>query len=263
MRPRLAVTVAVFASLTLLASACTTAPGSTTTPTTSAASAIQTLHDAANKAKGQSFTYTLTYGDQLKADGAQDSSGVNGTRNVTYTDAASGVVLKATLVAAGSALYAKLDLGAAALLIPGLAGVGQKYLTLDRTKIGTTGVAAGVVPTSDSISPDMYLTGVTEAQTVTPTQIKGKIDLSKGAPKVLPAAEIAKLDANAKVVPFVADLDLQGRIAKLDITLPKISTLPASDLIVNYSGYGSPVTVTAPAAADTVPAPDLIYNFLQ
>ena len=46
MRPRLAVTVAVFASLTLLASACTTAPGSTTTPTTTAASAIQTLHDA-------------------------------------------------------------------------------------------------------------------------------------------------------------------------------------------------------------------------
>jgi len=187
MRPRLAVTVAVFASLTLLASACTTAPGSTTTPTTSAASAIQTLHDAANKAKGQSFTYTLTYGNQLKADGAQDSSGLNGTRNVTYTDAASGLVLKATLIAASSALYAKLDLGAAALLIPGLASIGQKYLTLDRTKIGTTGVAAGVVPTSDSISPDMYLTGVTEAQIVSPTQINALVpdDATLGAVTVL------------------------------------------------------------------------------
>jgi hypothetical protein len=263
MRPRLAVTVAVFASLTLLASACTTAPGATSTPTTSPPSAIQVLGDAATKSKGQSFTYTLTYGNQLKADGAQDSSGSSGTRNVTYTDAASGLVLKASLVLAGSALYAKVDLGAAALLVPGLAGIGNKYLTLDRTKIGTSGIAAGLVPSADSIAPDTYLTGVTEAEIVSPTQIKGKIDLTKGAPKVLPATEIAKLDATAKVVPFVADLDSQGRIAKLDLTLPQISTLPAAELVVNYAAYGSAVTVTAPAAADTVPAPDLIYNFLQ
>jgi hypothetical protein len=63
-------------------------------------------------------------------------------------------------------------------------------------------------------------------------------------------------------VPFTATLDDQGRITKVVLSLPKIESLPAADLTVNYAGYGSTVQITAPAAADTVPAPDLVYSFL-
>ena len=57
-------------------------------------------------------------------------------------------------------------------------------------------------------------------------------------------------------------LDDQGRITKVVLTLPKIEAVPGADLTVSYAGYGSTVQITAPAAADTVPAPDLVYSFL-
>jgi hypothetical protein len=261
MRRRLAVTVAVLASLTLIASGCTTAPGSAT-PSASAKPATQILSDAVAKTKGQSFTYTMTYGTQITGDGAQDVAAGNGSRNVTFADPSSGLMIKANLVLVSGNVYAKLDLGAAAALIPGLAGLGQNYLSLDTKKMSPSGMSAGLVPTADTISPDAFLGGVATAETVSPTQIKGTTDLSKSAPKLIPASSVAKLDATSKVVPFVVTLDDQGRITKIVLTLPKIESLPAADLTVNYAGYGSAVQITAPPAANTTPAPDLIYTFL-
>jgi hypothetical protein len=261
MRRRLAFTVAVLASLTLVASGCTTAPGSAT-PSASARPATQILSDAVAKTKGQSFTYTMTYGAQVTGDGAQDVAAGNGSRNVTFADPSSGLMVKANLILVGGSLYAKLDLGAAAAVIPGLAGLGQNYLILDPKKLNSSGMAVGLVPTADTITPDTYLGGVVTAESVSATQVKGTTDLSKSAPKLIPAGSIAKLDATSKVVPFVVTLDDQGRITKIVLTLPKIETLPAADLTVNYAGYGSSVQITAPAAANTTPAPDLIYTFL-
>jgi hypothetical protein len=261
MRRRLAVTVAVLAALTLVASGCTTQPGSAT-PSGSAKPATEILTDAIAKTKGQSFTYTIAYGAQLTADGAQDVAAGNGSRNVTFTDPASGLMVKANLVLVGGALYAKIDLGAAAALVPGLAGLGAKWLTVDTKKLSATGVSAGLLPTADNTTPDAYLGGVVTAETVSPTQLKGTVDLSKSAPKVIPAASIAKLDASKKVVPFQATLDDQGRITKVVLSLPQFDVLPAADLTVSYAGYGSKVSVAAPAAADTVPAPDLVYSLL-
>jgi hypothetical protein len=261
MRRRLAVTVAVLASMTLVASGCATTPGSAG-PSASAKPATQILTDAVAKTKGQSFTYTLTYGTQVTADGAQDVAAGNGSRNVTFSDPASGLVLKANLLLVGGALYAKVDLGAAAALVPGLAGVGSNYLALDMKKVSTSGLTAGLLPTADTITPDGYLGGVVTAESVSPTEVKGTTDLSKSAPKMIPATSVAKLDATTKVVPFVVTLDNQGRITKIVLTLPKLDALPAADLTVNYAGYGSTVQIAAPAAANTVPAPDLIYTFL-
>jgi hypothetical protein len=261
MRRPVVLTFAVLASITLMASGCTTTPGSAG-PSASARPATQILTDAVAKTKGQSFTYTLTYGSQVTADGAQDVAAGNGSRNVTFSDPASGLTLKANLVLNSGALYAKVDLGAAAALVPGLAGVGSKYLTLDMKKINPSGLTAGLLPTADTITPGSYLGGVITAESVSPTQIKGTTDLSKSAPKLIPATSVAKLDATSKVAPFVVTLDEQGRITKVVLSLPKIEALPAADLTVSYAGYGSTVQITAPTAADTVPAPDLIYSFL-
>jgi hypothetical protein len=261
MRRRLAVTVAVLASLTLVASGCTTTTGSAT-PSASAKPATQILTDAVAKTKGQSFTYALAYGTQITGDGAQDVAAGNGSRNVTFADPASGLMVKANLVLVSGTLYAKLDLGAAAALVPGLAGLGSNYLTLDMKKMNPSGLSAGLIPTADTITPDTYLGGVVKAESVSPTQVKGTTDLSKSAPKLIPAASIAKLDATVKVVPFVVTLDDQGRITKIVLTLPKIETLPAADMTISYGGYGSTVQIAAPPAANATPAPDLIYTFL-
>src|SRR5262252_2157269 len=143
MRRRVALTVAVLAGITLVASGCVTTPGSAG-PSGSARPATQILSDAIAKTKGQSFTYTLAYGTQVTADGAQDVAAGNGSRNVTFTDPASGLTLKANLVLVSGALYAKVDLGAAAALVPGLAGAVNKFLTLDLKKVNPNGLAAGL-----------------------------------------------------------------------------------------------------------------------
>jgi hypothetical protein len=264
MRRRLAITgLAVLACTTFATAACSPKPANPATTTAPAKAATQILGEAAAKAKGQSFKYSLKYGTALTGDGAQDATGANATRNISFTDASSGLVIKGQVMLAANVLYAKLDLGPLTALIPGLAGANGKWLTIDQKKIASTGLAASLIPGGDSTMPETYVNGVVSAQSVSPTEIKGTIDLAKSAPKVIPAAEIAKLPAGSKTVPFTATLDDQARIVKIVMTLPKISVFPASDLITTYSDYGSPVQITAPAAADTVVAPDLVYQFLQ
>jgi hypothetical protein len=263
MRRRLAVAgLAVLACTTFATAACATKPSTPTTPTTPAKAPVDVLNDAVAKTKGQSFKYTLKYGTNFTGDGAQDAAGTSATSNVSYVDAATGLGIKAKVVRVGDSLYVKLDLGGLTAAVPGLATLGDKWLSLDKKRIGTSGLASGITPGGDSNTAEAYLKGVTKAERVSDTEIKGTIDLSKSAPSLVPATEIAKLSADTKVVPFTATLDDQGRIAKIVISMPKVSTFPAQDLTTTFTDYGSTVTVTKPADADTVAAPDMIYTFL-
>lgn len=262
-RRRLATTgLAGLAVLTFATTACTQAP-TTVTPSAAAKPATEVLTEAAAKTSGQSFKYTLTYGTQLAGDGARDATGANATRHITFTDPASGMLIKANVVLTGGVLYVKVDLGPLTATIPGLSGLGDKWMTIDQAKIGKSGLAAGLVPGPDSLTPESYVKGVVSATTVSETEIKGTIDLTKSAPSVVPAAEVAKLGPEAKVVPFTVTLDSEGRIVKIVINMPKVGDFVAADLITNYTDYNGTVTVTKPAAAETVPAPELIYLFLQ
>ena len=263
MRRRLAATgLTVLASLALATTACTQAPGSVT-PSATAKPATEVLTEAAAKTKGQSFKYTLTYGTQLTGDGARDASGANALRNITFTDAASGMVIKANVLVTADTLYVKVDLGPLTASIPGMAGLAGKWMTVDRTKIGTSGLAASLVPGGDSLTAESFIKGVVSAEKVSDTEIKGTIDLGKSAPSIIQASEIATLTPETKIVPFTATLDGEGRIIKIVINMPKVGDYAAADLTTNYTDYNAPVEVTKPPAADTVAAPEMIYLFLQ
>jgi hypothetical protein len=261
MRPRLA--AAALAALAALATtACTTAPGSPATTPTPTKAAITVLEEAAAKSKGQSFKYTLTYGDLLTGDGYQDASGQNLSRNVTIKDSASGLTIKASGLVFPDALYLKIDLGALTAQIPGLSGLGDKWLVADRTKIGTEGMAA-FLTAADSSTPEAYVKGVVTAEQVSPTEIKGTVDLSKTTTGLASAEELAALGDAGKSVPFTITLDAQGRIGKIVMNMPKMDENPAADLTTVFTDYGTAVEVPKPAADQTVPAPEMIYLFLQ
>jgi hypothetical protein len=86
-RTRLAVAgLAALASL-ILVSACTQKSGSN--PQTSGKTAQQVLTEAAEKTKGQSFKYTLVYGEILTGDGSRDAKG-NAARNITIKTGRTG-----------------------------------------------------------------------------------------------------------------------------------------------------------------------------
>ena len=160
------------------------------------------------------------------------------------------------------ALYVKLDLGPLGAQIPGLAGLGDKWLVADKAKIGDQGMAAFLTST-ESNQADAYVKGVVSAEQVSPTEIKGTIDLAKSGTGIAKPEELAALGEEAKNIPFTATLDADGRISKIVLKMPKVGDFPAADLTTTFTDYGASVEVPKPAADQTVPAPEMIYLFLQ
>ncbi len=259
-RTRLAAAgLGVLASLTFL-SACTAKPAAT--PPAAPKPALEILNDAATKTKGQSFKYTVTYGDMLTGDGARDATGANTQRNVTVKTGTTGLTIAAKVLHVGDKVYAKLDLGALGSLVPGLGGIGDRWLMVDLTKLNANGLAASLIPNADSSTIDAYIKGVVSAENVSATEIMGTVDITKSAPVALPASELNKLTAEQKVVPFTATLDDQGRIIKTVVSMPAIAGYPAAALTTSYTDYGATITIAVPAPAETVAAPDTVYLFL-
>src|SRR5688572_22385336 len=261
MTRRLALTgLAVLASLTF-ASACTqNTPGGTAT-TAPTKTATDTLNEAVAKTTGQSFKYTVSYGDTVKGEGTLDSTAQSSQADTTVTIPDAGVTVQLDSLIVGGDIFTKLDLGPLAAAIPGLQGVGSKWLHIDKTKIGNSGLITQYTPSEASIGAGSIVKGVVTAEKVSDTEIKGTIDLTKSAPAVL--GDVVSYGEAGKKVPFTATLDAQGRITKLVLNLPKSGTLPAADFTTTYADFGAAVTIAKPAAAEVVEAPEVLYTFLQ
>lgn len=260
-RSRLVVTgVAVLATL-LFAGACVNKA-----PTPSASQnlkpAMQVLTEAADKTKGQSFKYTLVYGEVLTGSGTRDDKG-NATRDVTVTTGANGLSIGAKIMnIIGDRIFAKLDLGSFGALVPGLANVGSRWMVVNPSKLPASSLSASLVPTSTSSTVDLFVSGVVTAENVSATEVKGTVDLAKAAPVALPASELAKLTAEQKIVAFTATLDGQGRIIRTVVNLPAVAGYPAAPLTTAYSDFASVITITVPPETESVDAPEAIYLLL-
>ena len=170
MRSRLVV-MALAAFAALATTACTNAPGSGSTPTpTKAAKTV--LEEAAAKSEGQSFKYTITWGDLLTGDGYQSADGTTVSRNVTVKDTSTGLTIKVAGLIFPDALFVKLDMGPLGAQIPGLAGLGDKWLVADKAKIGDKGMAAFLTST-ESNQADAYVKGVVYGRAGQPDRDQG------------------------------------------------------------------------------------------
>ncbi|HLT11273.1 MAG TPA: hypothetical protein VK028_10760 [Micromonosporaceae bacterium] len=261
MRTRLAV-IAVAALTALTASACVQAPASPTPSPTPTKSAITVLEEAAAKSKGLGYKYELTYGDLLTGDGYLDASGTRMSRNVTIKDQGTGLTIKVGGLIFPDAFYLKLDLGSMGVQIPGLAGIDGKWLEADVNKIGKDGVTAFLTST-EAHSLDGFIDSVVAAEQVSPTEITGTVDITNTAVAFASPEEMAAVGDAAKNVPFTVTLDSEGRVGKIVMKLPAMSNYPAADLTTTFSEYGTPIEIPTPSADETMPAPEMIYLFLQ
>jgi hypothetical protein len=223
--------------------------------------ATQILTDAAAKAKGQSYKFTLAYGALLTGDGARSADGATGTVNLTISDQASGVTLKVGALLIGATVYLKMDFGPLGSGIPGLDQLGDRWMRVDAAKVSTANL--GLSTGADTSAADSIVKGVVSAERVSDTEISGTIDLTKSTPPGVSADDLQALPAANRIVPFTATLDGEGRFAKIVIRMPAVAEFPASDLMTTFADYGTAVAITRPPAADVVPAPDMIYQFLQ
>jgi hypothetical protein len=81
------------------------------------------------------------------------------------------------------------------------------------------------------------------------TGFKGTIDITKTGQA--PGEIVAQLGDKAKSVPFTAKVDAQGRLTSIVVDMTAV--VPgAGKLTTTYSGFGEPVTVSAPPAAEVV-----------
>jgi hypothetical protein len=252
--------LALVAALALGTAACQKdTPGAS--PSSSAKSAIEQLGDAAAKTKGQSFTFTLKWGDLLNGSGAMDASATNSDISIALSDTTSGMKISAALRTLSTDSYLKLDLGALGAAIPGMADAAGKWMHIDATKLPadlTFGIKLG---SRGVLGVDTYVSGVTSAEKKSDTEITGKIDLGKAAFPV-GKDELTKLPDDQRIVPFTATLDAEGRISKLTISMPKVASFPAADLVLTYADWGKTVELSKPAAAETVEAPQMLYTLL-
>jgi hypothetical protein len=201
------------------------------------AAAAQKLNDDTVTARLESAGITSTSAVDPKADKA------NATMTITSTTGSAEFAVRAV----GEDVYIQAD---------GLPNVQPgKWLHIDGTK--AAGSSFDLIPDGDAAGAGKFLNTVAEAQETSPGSFSGTLDLTK-MPTGSSGVSVNALGDKAKAVPFTATVDDQGRLNTLTIDMSAIDA-KLGTLKTTYSGFGEPVSVEAPAAADTVePDPQLL-----
>ena len=227
-------------------------PGSAARTTPAQVSPVDALTNALATLKSTGYDATLT----LPAQGATVTTSVDyAHKAATQATSVNGDSTRSeAFTEVGSDLWLKADFGPL-----------NQNLNIDKTKwykVEASKLSPGAIPFdlsgSQPTAPLAWPLGIdavfANAGNVTrtdATHLAGVVDLSKAnGPQAA-----GKSSATDAAVPFTATLDGQGRLTELRIT-------GDLNLDIVFSNYGSPTPITAPAAADVLPAPDRLYQVL-
>jgi hypothetical protein len=201
------------------------------------AAAAQKLNDDTVTARLESAGITSTSAVDPKGDKA------SATMTITSTTGSADFAVRAV----GDDVYIQAD---------GLPNVqAGKWLHIDGTK--AAGSSFDLIPDGDAAGAGRFLDTVADANETSPGSFSGTLDLTK-MPTGSNGVSVNALGDKAKAVPFTASVDDQGRLTTLAIDMSAIDT-KLGTLKTTYSDFGKPVSVEAPAAADTVePDPQLL-----
>lgn len=252
--------LAVLASTTLALAGCTAtsstggggASASAPAPSPTPAPPKDALLASVKPLTTTTYKYTISSGG-LSGQGACDPVSKKITLSMGGTQ--SGLTVKMDFVLIGSDMWAKLDFGGknSVLSIP------TKWMHLDQTKMGKAATLGFDPSAVDPTETSGIFTGLVDAQRVDATHYTATFDLTKASG--VDADTLKKLGDKAKSVPGTVTVDEQGRITSLNVDLSSVD--PNLSIKNTFSDYGSPVSVSAPPAADTVEAPDAVYKIFS
>ncbi len=247
------------------ASPSTSASGaSATTGSSSATSGSSADRDALLSAidplTRTTYKYALTSGG-LTGQGANDPANKAASLTLTGTGNANGQALNSltiNVVAVGTDVWMKLAAGTAnnnVLL------TGDKWFHIDATRLGAN--PSLPVDPNGGANAAALLRNAVSVQRSDAHHFTGTVDLTNGTVKgPLGQAQLDQLGAEAKAVPFTASTDDQGRLASLTLDLASVDQ-SMQPVAVTYSGYGDPVQVTRPDAAQVQEAPNGLYDLFK
>jgi hypothetical protein len=241
--------LAVLSALSLAIAGCGGDGGSTggapAATSTAPANPTDELAAAARKLNDTTMKMTL-------ASAGTNSTGSLDPKNklgeMTMTVSAGGREQKIQIRTIGTDVYLQAD---------GLPGTeGGKWLKIGGERLA--GSSFDVFPENDPAGTQRILNALSDIKKDGPGKFSGTIDLTKTSTN---AAAAATLGEKFKALPFTATVDDQGRLTgtTIDVTPAEPS---AGKTTATYSDFGSAVTVEAPPAGDTVPAPDDVVKML-
>lgn len=244
-----------FAALCLGLTACAGPSGSTGTATpgpstaTSApavSDALAELTAAAQKLNDDTVTVTVESAG-LSSTGSLDPASDKATSTMKFT--AQGTSSTIDVRAVGQDVY---------LRATGMPNVDPaKWLHLDVARL--SGTSYDLLPEGDAAGAGRYVENMADVESTGDGSYRGTLDLTKVSGNA--GVSIDVLGGKGDAVPFTATVDDQDRLTGVTIDLssvdPQLGTVKTT-----YSGFGSPVTVEAPAAAETVEAPESVLRLL-
>jgi hypothetical protein len=139
--------------------------------------------------------------------------------------------------------------------------------------VDTTRLAPGNV-LSEATDPTLnasVLNAISSARQTGTNQYAGTIDVptlikqaeaGTSADQQKQAKTLTGLLGQAKTADFTASLDSAGRLTSLALTVPSPNGKQSTTVTTNYSDFGTPVTASAPPAAQVKEAPDSLYTMV-
>jgi hypothetical protein len=258
--PRLAaVGLVLFASAALALTSCTNsstpAGGASASASASPATPKDTVLAAVKKLNDTSYKYTIAMAG-LTGQGAVDPTAKKAS--LSWTGKMSGLAIKWDLVQVGTDYWMKLDVGGQnkALGLPD-----SKWMHIDPTKVKNSADLGIDLSKVDPTRVTGLFDGLTDAKKVDATHYNVTLDLTKSTGSAVSSTDLTKLGDKAKSMPATVTLDEQGRLAAVALDLSSVNA--DSSINTTYSDYGSAAAVSAPAAADTVEAPDALYRIFN
>lgn len=223
----------------------------TAATTTVPPSAADTALAASTQALGTtSFKTTMTIGDAVSVTGQIDPVKESGDTTMRLTGANGGDITLQTLLIGKDAWAKVTGLGEA---LP--AG----WMHLDAQKASGTGNFSIAPGQTDPAKASQFIAASAEVQQSGTNAFTGTVDLAKVA-GVTGLGGVTIGDGAAQKVPFTATTDAQGRLTNLTVDIQKVSPEAAGPLKIDYTDYGTPVTVTPPNPSEVTEAPSELYN---
>jgi hypothetical protein len=246
----------VFAALCLGVTACAgssgtsgTGTGSSSAPGTATSApavsdALADLTAAAQKLNDDTVTVTVESAG-LKSTGALDPAADKASSSMTFTG--QGTSSTVDILAVEEDVYLKAT---------GMPNVDPtKWLHIDVARLA--GTSFDLLPEGDAAGAGRFVENMADVESTGNGTYRGTLDLTKVSGNA--GVSIDVLGGKGDAVPFTATVDDQDRLTGLTIDLSSVD--PALGTVkTTYSGFGSPVTVAAPAAAETVEAPDSVLR---
>jgi hypothetical protein len=249
----------VFAALCLGVTACAGSSGTSGTGSSGSSSAPGTATSA--PAAGEALTELTAAAQKLNDDTVTVTVSSNGLKSTGNLDPASDKA-SSTMTFTGQGTSSTIDVRAVEedvyLKATGMPNVDPtKWLHIDVARLA--GTSFDLLPEGDAAGASRFVENMADVESTGDGTYRGTLDLTKVSGNT--GVSIDVLGGKGEAVPFTATVDDQDRLTGLTIDLSSIDP-QLGTVTTTYSGFGSPVTVAAPAAAETVEAPESVLRLL-